>query len=85
VSGGDQRLPAPTLDRSASEDCLQTKIAMGCLVQPVFGHWSWKIIEDVYLVPAIFGAATAVHLSAGEHTRAGSRFKIAPRPHKPMA
>ena len=47
-------------------DSLFGKIAMGWLGgwlgSPAFGHWSWKI-EDVYLTPAIFGAATAVHLS----------------------
>lgn len=34
----------------------------GWLGSPVFGHWSWRL-EDVYLVPAILGAATALHLS----------------------
>lgn len=47
-------------------DSLLGKIALGWLGgwlgSPVFGHWLWKV-EDVYLVPAIFGSATAVHLS----------------------
>ena len=47
-------------------DSLFGKIIMGWLGgwlgSPVFGHWSWKL-EDVYLVPAILGAATALHLS----------------------
>jgi uncharacterized membrane protein YeaQ/YmgE (transglycosylase-associated protein family) len=32
------------------------------LGSPVFGNWFWKI-ENVYIIPAILGAAAAIHLS----------------------
>jgi len=32
------------------------------LASPVLGHWLWKI-ENVYIVPAILGAMTAIHLT----------------------
>ncbi|MBZ5719864.1 MAG: hypothetical protein LAO03_05740 [Acidobacteriia bacterium] len=32
------------------------------LGSPVFGHWLWRI-ENVYIVPAIFGAIATIHLT----------------------
>jgi uncharacterized membrane protein YeaQ/YmgE (transglycosylase-associated protein family) len=47
-------------------DSLVGKIALGWigawLGSPVLGHWFWKI-EDVYIIPALLGSATAIHLS----------------------
>jgi len=47
-------------------DALFGKLIVGWLGawlgSPVFGHWLWKI-ENVYLVPAILGAAATIHLT----------------------
>jgi uncharacterized membrane protein YeaQ/YmgE (transglycosylase-associated protein family) len=47
-------------------DSVAGKIALGWLGawlgSPVLGHWSWAI-EQVYVVPAILGAAMAIHLN----------------------
>jgi uncharacterized membrane protein YeaQ/YmgE (transglycosylase-associated protein family) len=47
-------------------DALFGKLIVGWLGAwlgpPVFGHWLWKI-ENVYVVPAILGAAATVHLT----------------------
>lgn len=47
-------------------DSLFGKIAMGWLGgwlgSPVLGHWLWDI-QGIYVIPAILGAATAIHLS----------------------
>jgi uncharacterized membrane protein YeaQ/YmgE (transglycosylase-associated protein family) len=47
-------------------DSLIGKVAMGWLGgwlgSPVLGHWLWDI-QGIYIVPAILGAATAIHLS----------------------
>ena len=32
------------------------------LGSPVLGHWLWKV-ENVYIVPAIFGAIATIHLT----------------------
>ena len=47
-------------------DSFLAKVAVGWvggwLGSPVLGHWLWKI-QSVYLVPAILGAITAIHLT----------------------
>ena len=47
-------------------DSLMGKIALGWigawLGSPVLGHWLWDV-QGVYIIPAILGAATAIHLS----------------------
>jgi uncharacterized membrane protein YeaQ/YmgE (transglycosylase-associated protein family) len=47
-------------------DSLFGKIALGWLGawlgSPVLGHWLWQI-EQVYVVPAILGAAIVIHLN----------------------
>jgi uncharacterized membrane protein YeaQ/YmgE (transglycosylase-associated protein family) len=47
-------------------DSLIGKVALGWLGawlgSPVLGHWSWPI-EQIYIVPAILGAATLIHLN----------------------
>jgi len=50
----------------AGMDARLGKLIMGWfgawLGSPIFGNWLWKV-ENVYVVPAILGALTAVHLS----------------------
>src|SRR5581483_11192208 len=47
-------------------DSLFGKIALGWLgawlASPVLGHWLWDI-PGVYIIPAILGALTAIHLN----------------------
>jgi uncharacterized membrane protein YeaQ/YmgE (transglycosylase-associated protein family) len=47
-------------------DSLVGKVAIGWLGawlgSPVLGHWLWPI-EQIYVVPAILGAAMAIHLN----------------------
>jgi uncharacterized membrane protein YeaQ/YmgE (transglycosylase-associated protein family) len=47
-------------------DALFGKVIIGWfgawLGSPVLGHWLWKI-ENVYVVPAILGAITTIHLT----------------------
>lgn len=47
-------------------DAMVGKLIVGWLGawlgSPVLGHWLWKI-ENVYIVPAILGAITAIHLT----------------------
>lgn len=49
-----------------SVDAVFAKVALGWLGawlgSPVLGHWSFKL-ENVYLVPAVLGSATAVMLN----------------------
>jgi len=47
-------------------DALSWKLIIGWLGawlgSPVFGHWFWKV-ENVYIVPAMLGAITTIHLT----------------------
>ena len=47
-------------------DALIGKLIMGWfgawLGSPVLGHWLWKV-QNVYIVPAIFGAMATIHLT----------------------
>ena len=47
-------------------DALVGKLIIGWLGawlgSPVLGHWLWKV-ENVYIVPAILGAITTIHLT----------------------
>jgi uncharacterized membrane protein YeaQ/YmgE (transglycosylase-associated protein family) len=47
-------------------DALIGKLIIGWfgawLGSPVLGHWLWRV-ENVYIVPAILGAITAIHLT----------------------